>query len=116
MARKITIDIESDLSGELGAETVEFGWGGHQYEIDLTGEEEQEFQRAIQVYLDNARVKVGRGTRKETRPARTELDASPATVRAWANSQNIAVPKRGRIPGDVYDQYDRAMKGSEKGR
>lgn len=110
MTRKVTIDFESDLSGEPGAETVEFTWGGHEYEIDLTEKERAAFQKAIQGYLDKARVKVGKGAKKAVKPARIEVGGSPASVRAWANSQNIPVPKRGRIPADVYAQYEKAMK------
>lgn len=114
MARRVMIDIESDLSGKAPAETVEFTWNGHQYEIDLTDEERSAFQESLKEYLDHARVKVGRGRSSKTKPARTELGASPATVRAWARAQQIDVPARGRIPNDVYERFEAANKGEKK--
>lgn len=114
MARRVMIDIESDLSGKSPAEQVDFSWNGHQYEIDLTEEEKLAFQDAIKEYLDNARVKVGRGRGSKSKPARTELGASPATVRAWARAQQIDVPARGRIPNEVYERFEAANKGSKK--
>lgn len=114
MARRVMIDIESDLSNKSPAETVEFAWNGHQYEIDLTDQEKEQFQAVLKDYLDNARVKVGRGRSAKIKPARTELGASPATVRAWARAQQIEVPARGRIPNDVYDRFEAANKDSDK--
>jgi len=108
------IDIESDLSGKMPAETVEFAWNGHQYEIDLTDDEKAQFQSVLKDYLDNARVKVGRGRSAKTKPARTELGSSPATVRAWARSQQIDVPARGRIPNEVYERFEAANKAEDK--
>lgn len=116
MARKITVDFESDISGKSPAETVEFGWAGRQYEIDLTAAEKEAFQKAIQQYLDKGRVKVGKGANQKTKPARTEVAGSPATVRAWAVSQNIKVPSRGRIPNDVYVKFQAATGEGQKAK
>jgi nucleoid-associated protein Lsr2 len=38
MAQKVTVALEDDLDGGLADETVLFGFGGAQYEIDLCPE------------------------------------------------------------------------------
>ena len=45
------------------------------------------------------------------RPAthRTDVQADPATVRAWARAQGIPVPQRGRIPADLIARFQAAQ-------
>jgi hypothetical protein len=40
--------------------------------------------------------------------ARSERDFDMAALRAWARSNNVEVPQRGRIPQSVVDQYKAA--------
>ena len=45
MATKITVALEDDLDGGPASETVRFGLGGVQYEIDLNKKNAQAFVR-----------------------------------------------------------------------
>lgn len=105
MARKVNIEISSDLSGDSPAQTVSFSFDGRSYEIDLTDLEKIELRDALTRYIDHSQVKVGR---KQTRPVRTQVGASTATIRAWAQSQGLNVPARGRMPKDVVEKYEAA--------
>lgn len=111
MAIKTLVSIESDLSGKSPAETVMFGWNGYQYEIDVTEEEKSELGSRFEDIIQVARVK-GKRANGKPRPARSNLEASPATVREWARSQGLDVPKRGRIPSEIIDKFNEAEKGS----
>jgi hypothetical protein len=111
MARKINVIVESDLSGSANADTVEFGWGGKSYEIDLTDKEKADFEKSLKKYLEVARTgsrkaeSAAKGARK-VKPAST--GPSPASIRVWAAENGIEVPARGRIPESVIAQYNEA--------
>jgi Lsr2 len=68
MATKITIVLEDDLDGGPADETVRFGIGGTDYEIDLNAKNAAAFRQQLALYLEHAR-RAGRGQRH--RPGRT---------------------------------------------
>lgn len=133
MAQKIVLT--SDLSGESSSvSTVTYSWDGHNYEIDLTEKEKAEMAKVLKKYLDQSRVLVttkrpvgrppgsknGTGVKRgpgrprssgkvEARPARSVVDPSPATIRAWAQAHNVDVPSRGRIPEPVLLKFQAAQ-------
>jgi hypothetical protein len=112
MAVKTLVTIESDISGNTPAEIVQFGWDGYLYEVDLTSDEKQDFADSFEDLIKVARTK-GKKANGKPRPARSNVEASPATVREWARSQGIDVPKRGRIPSEVFDKFAAAEKGED---
>jgi nucleoid-associated protein Lsr2 len=110
MATKITVMLEDDLVGGPAEETVRFGLGGEQYEIDLNTKNAQAFRQQLAPFVEHAR-KAGRGQRR--RAARTAASRQRSgDIRAWARNQGIAVSNRGRIPASVVQQYEAATKGT----
>jgi hypothetical protein len=110
MAQKVTVALEDDLDGGPADETVRFGLGGNEYEIDLSTKNAIAFRRQLAPFVDHAR-KTGRGQRR--RPGRSaSIRDRSGGIRAWAKSQGIAVSDRGRIPASVVEQYQAASKGS----
>ena len=110
MATKVTVALEDDLDGGPAAETVRFGLGGTEYEIDLNSKNARAFRRQLAPYLEHAR-KAGRGQRR--RPVRTVASRQRSgDIRAWAKDQGIAVSARGRIPASVIQQYEAATSRS----
>jgi Lsr2 len=110
MAQKITVALEDDLDGGPADETVRFGLGGADYEIDLSTKNANAFRRKIAPFVEHAR-KSGRGPRR--RPGRTAPSRErSADIRAWAKDQGITVSDRGRIPASVAQQYDAATQGA----
>jgi Lsr2 len=106
MAQKITVAPEDDLDGGPADETVRFGLGGAEYEIDLSKKNAAAFRRKIAPFIEHAR-KVGRGQRR--RPGRTSASRERSgDIRAWAKDQGIAVSARGRIPATVVERYQAA--------
>ena len=110
MAQKITVALEDDLDGGPADETLRFGLGGLEYEIDLSKKNAGRFRRQIAPYIEHAR-KAGRGQRR--RPARAASSRERSgDIRAWAKGQGIAVSERGRIPASVVQQYEAATTGA----
>ncbi|HEV8274961.1 MAG TPA: Lsr2 family protein [Streptosporangiaceae bacterium] len=106
MAQKITVALEDDLDGGPADETVRFGIGGAEYEMDLSAKNAAAFRRQLAPFIDYAR-KAGRGPRR--RPGRTTASRERSeNIRAWAKGQGIAVSDRGRIPASVVEQYQAA--------
>jgi hypothetical protein len=109
MAQKITVALEDDLDGGPADETVRFGLGGTEYEIDLSTKNANAFRRQLAPFIEHAR-RTGRGQRRRPGRAASSREHS-GHIRAWAKEQGIAVSDRGRIPASVAEQYDAATKG-----
>jgi hypothetical protein len=108
MSTKITVVLEDDLDGGPADETVQFGIDGTEYEIDLSTENAAAFRAQLAPYIEHAR-KGGRTQRR--RPARTAANRRRSgDIRAWAKDQGIALSDRGRIPANIAEQYDAAMR------
>jgi hypothetical protein len=67
MVTKITVVLEDDLDGGPADETVRFGIGGTDYEIDLNATNAAAFRRQLALYIEHARRV---GTRQRNRPGR----------------------------------------------
>jgi hypothetical protein len=66
MASKVIVRLEDDLDGGPAQETVWFGVGGAEYEIDLSTKNARAFRKQLAPYLEHAR-RAGGGQRR--RPA-----------------------------------------------
>src|SRR6266542_987126 len=67
MATRVTVALEDDLDGGPADETLWFGLGGWEYEIDLNEKNARTFHQQLAPFLEHAR-KAGRGPRR--RPVR----------------------------------------------
>src|ERR1022692_1747117 len=108
MATKITVALEDDLEGGPADETMRFGVGGTEYEIDLNKKNARAFRKQLAPFVEHAR-KAGRGQR---RPRTSSSRQRSGDIRAWAKDQGITVSDRGRIPAGVVEQYEAATRGS----
>ena len=94
----------SDLSGEMGADTVKFGLGADTWEIDLTDGEKEELEQVLTPFIEKAR----RAARPRPVKARSRDDEAAkrrARIREWAESQGLECPKNGKIPMEVGADY-----------
>jgi hypothetical protein len=108
MATRVTVALEDDLDGGPADETVRFGLGGAEYEIDLSKKNASKFRRQLAPFIEHAR-KPGRGQRR--RAVRTSSSrARSGEIRAWAKDTGIAVSDRGRIPASIVAQYEAATR------
>jgi hypothetical protein len=108
MATKITVALEDDLDGGPANETVQFGLGSAQYEIDLNKKNARAFRKKLAPFVEHAR-KAGPGQRRP--PARTPSSRQHSVdIRAWAKATGLPVSDRGRIPASVVHQYEAATR------
>jgi len=110
MATRIAVTLEDDLDGSPADETLRFGIGGSDYEIDLSKENARKFRDGLAPFVEHAR-QAGRGQHR--RPARTSSARQRSRdIRAWAKAHGIPVSDRGRIPAGVAEQYEIATRRS----
>jgi len=113
---KATVEVlVDDLDGSEGAETVRLGWNGDWREVELSRKNLASLSKALDKYWNVGRPVLGEGrSSRRTRSGSTMSSRStkarrdPKVIRAWATKNGIAVPARGRIPGDVERQYNAA--------
>lgn len=108
MATKTMIALEDDFDGGPADETVRFGLGTADYEIDLNAHNAGLFRAQLAPFIEHAR-RTSRGQRRPTRSATVRQHS--AGVRAWAKEHGIDVGDRGRIPASVTERYQAAMAG-----
>ena len=104
MATKITVALEDDLDGGPASETVRFGLGGAQYEIDLNKKNARKFRKKLTPFVEHARKAEPRQRRGPARTASSRQRSGD--IRAWAKATGLAVSDRGRIPASVVNQYE----------
>src|SRR5258707_15274492 len=96
MATRIAIVLEDDLDGGPADQTLQFGLGGTEYEIDLSAKNATTFRRQLAPFIEHAR-QARRGQRPQPgRPASARERGNQ--IPAWAKTQGIAASHRRPIP------------------
>ena len=109
MAQKVQTLFIDDIDGGAAEGTVRFGLDGTDYEIDLSGEHNDELHKALERYIAHGR-KVGGAARRSARNGgrRGSSGIDTTAVRTWAREQGIDIKERGRVPADVVAKYQAA--------
>lgn len=102
MAQRVVVTLSDDIDGGAAEETVTFGLDGKSYEIDLTSANASKLRDALAPYVEAGRKR----SRSGKTYRRTSVAPDPAAVRAWARSNGMEVPPRGRIPKKVYEAFN----------
>lgn len=118
MAQKVMVSLVDDLDGGTAAETVGFGLDGKTYEIDLSSANASKLRDALAEFVAAARRAGSSGRRARRAPSATFGGAPRGAadreqnqaIRDWARNQGMDVSKRGRIPAEVLDAYNKAQK------
>jgi hypothetical protein len=110
VAQKVTVSLIDDLDGGQADDTVEFGFEGKSYEIDLSSGNIEKLRVALAPYVSAGR-KAGRrraaaaaGGGGSVRRASVDREQNQA-IREWARKRGMKVSDRGRIPAEVLDAY-----------
>ena len=106
MARQIITVLTDDLDGGDADRTVEFGFDGASYTIDLSEKNAGKLRKALAPYLAVA-SKASRtaGRRDAAEPSRVSSRQTNQAIREWAAKNGWAVSQRGRIPSSVVEAY-----------
>jgi len=105
VAQRVVVTLFDDIDGSEAAETIAFGLDGKSYEIDLNPANAEELRKALEPYVEAGRKRSKSGKAY----THTALTPDPAAVRAWARSNKMDVPDRGRIPKKVYEAFSAAQ-------
>lgn len=114
MAQKVVTYTVDDLTGEdLGenGQTVKFGFGGTDYEIDLSEKNAAKFAKVLEPYIVSGKWIAKNGSRSKRTVLPSQRDQRHRAerlrkIRAWAAENGYTVSDRGRIPKHVEDDYD----------
>ena len=100
--QRVEVQLEDDLTGGPADETVAFGVGGRYYELDLSARHAADFRHQLAPFVEHARL----ATAHRSRTARTSASrARSREIRAWAEQQGLDISERGRLPGNVVEEY-----------
>ena len=105
MAQRVVVQKTDDIDGSEASQTVTFGLEGVYYEIDLNDAHADELRAALKQYASAGRRVGGAGRRASAPAVKSSSGYDPKAVRAWAASNKVEIPARGRIPAAVLEQY-----------
>jgi hypothetical protein len=104
MSRKQVVELVDDMDGGEAATTVQFGYAGASYEIDLNEKNAAALEKALAPFVAAGR-RVGRSSAGSSVRGSSSRDYDPSVVRAWAKSQGLDVSTRGRVSRELVDQW-----------
>jgi hypothetical protein len=105
MAKQTTIELVDDLDGSSAVATVQFGYQGTNFEIDLSEANSFALRSALEPYITAGRKTSTGGVKAQA--ARTDKAVTKA-IREWAEANNWDIKSRGRIPHEVVEAYNAA--------
>lgn len=113
MAQKVNVILTSDLPPHVGeegdVETVQFGYEGGTYEIDLLPSQAKELRDFLRLYVEHSRKTPASRFAAKGKPARSLASRERNDeIRAWANLRGYKVSGRGRIPANIVTEYEDA--------
>ncbi|GAA1769306.1 Lsr2 family protein [Nostocoides vanveenii] len=108
--------VESDISGEPGAETTLLGIKGEVLELDMTPAERAALEEVLAPYVARGR-KLGPMSAKPSTPRRVPQTTPEerAEIRAWAKAEGYEVADHGQIPNAVVTAYRAAHSETVEG-
>jgi hypothetical protein len=112
MAKRIVESFVDDIDGSDAEGTTKFTLDGTSYEIDLSGANREQLEKALAPFITKARAVRGdrgvRGRRGGAGSARVVSREKSTEIRQWAKAQGLPVSERGRIAATVVAQYETA--------
>ena len=106
MATRTYTEITDDLSENASdnVQTRTFALEGVEYEIDLGDKNTEKLYKTLAPFIESGR-RVGGRARRGSAAKPASDGPNPKDVRAWAAENDIEVSNRGRIPGEIVQQY-----------
>jgi len=103
-------DLDDTPINDGEGQTIKFALDGTNFEIDLNNDNAEAMREALSRYVSAGRKVSGSQSRTATStPQRAnKSDVDPKAVRAWAESNNVELSARGRIPASVIGQFKAA--------
>lgn len=110
MAQSVKIVLTDDIDGGEATQTIQFGFEGKNYEIDLNDDNAEKLRDSLAPFVTAARKTGGSGRgRSSSAGARTGSDKDYLKkVREWAQQNGHNVNSRGRVATNVIEAYESA--------
>ncbi len=115
MAEETITRLVDDLDGSDATQKVLLGLNGEWRALDLSDDNHRALLEALERYWEAALPVKGSGAARQdgTRraaPKTKQRDYDLGFLREWAAEQKVTIPARGRIPGNVVEQFQAALK------
>lgn len=117
MARITETKYLDDFDPALPAdETLEIGWEGYTYVLDLTKANAKELRATLKPWLEAAHDRYRGGAKRAVRvpkrgqKGRTGSRELRSMIREWARKNGYQIAERGVIPRDIIEAYEKAHK------
>ena len=113
MAQKVIVETVDDLDGSVITDgsggTVAFSFQGRSYEIDLSEENREKLEAALDPFISKARSTGQRRRVAEPSAGRSGSGGNRLQeVREWARANGHEVSDRGRISKAIQDAFEQA--------
>ena len=105
MQKKVVVLVD-DRDGSVAKQTISFAFKGVSYEIDLSDQNAEQFERDIEPWISAARRVGGRLNSRRSTPC-GDAEAKSVRVRRWAREKGIELSDRGRIPSAIVEQFEK---------
>jgi len=105
MQKKVVVLVD-DRDGSVAKQTISFAFKGVSYEIDLSDQNAEQFERDIEPWISAARRVGGRLNSRRAVPC-GDAEAKSVRVRRWAREKGIELSDRGRIPSAIIEQFEK---------
>jgi Lsr2 len=111
VARREVVELIDDLDGtripEVEGHTIQFTLDGQALEIDLNKKNADKLRNTLAPYIAAGRKTSGKtadGRRRKVDGVTRLYD--PKIIRRWAEANKVELPKRGRIPKRIIEQFE----------
>ena len=104
--QKKVVVLVDDRDGSVAEQTISFAFKGVSYEIDLSNENAEEFERVLSPWISAAR-RVGGRLNSRRAGQSTAPESKSSQVRRWAREKGISLSERGRIPTAIIEQFEK---------
>ncbi|MEU4226926.1 Lsr2 family protein [Nonomuraea sp. NPDC026600] len=113
MAKQIVESFIDDIDGSEAEKTTTFAIDGTSYEIDLSGRNREDLEKALAPYITVARPiraeRPGRGGHGADSTSRAMNREKSSEIRNWAKVHGLPVSERGRIASTIVEKYKAAQ-------
>lgn len=109
MAQKVSVIVTDDIDGTEAQQTLQFGFEGKNYEIDLNDKNAEKLRDALAPFITAGRKISGSGRGRASSGGGASMDKEKMKkIRQWAADNGHNVNSRGRISSNVIEAYEAA--------
>lgn len=111
MVARIEWRLVDDINGEEAQQSIEFGFNGKSYIIDLTDGNAAEFRDTMSKWIECARETPKTGSKRSgkmkpsSKSAKKDAAVLRKDIRGWAKDNNLDISNKGPISREIHEAY-----------